>query len=59
MREPPKGRNLAHDASQRLDMLRAFFAGRAPAIIEIVDGMTYPDFVREHLFKPAGLPGAP
>jgi CubicO group peptidase (beta-lactamase class C family) len=42
--EPGKGRQHSHSAW-----------GLLAAIIEIVSGQNYPDFTREHLFKPAGM----
>lgn len=41
---PGKGRKSSHSAW-----------GLVAAIIEIVSGTTYPEFVRENLFKPAGM----
>lgn len=42
--EPGKGQKHSHSAW-----------GLLAAIIEIVSGQTYPEFAREHLFKPAGM----
>jgi CubicO group peptidase (beta-lactamase class C family) len=42
--EPGQGRRHSHSAF-----------GLLAAVIEIVGGQTYPEFTREHLFKPAGM----
>ena len=41
---PGKGREQSHSAW-----------GLLAAVIEVVSGQTYPEFCREHLFKPAGM----
>jgi len=42
--EPGKGRQHSHSAW-----------GLLAAVLEIASGQTYPEFTREHLFKPAGM----
>lgn len=42
--EPGKGRRHSHSAF-----------GLLAAVIEVVSGQSYPEFTREHLFKPAGM----